>query len=98
MIGLADAGRRLNQSVEHRLEVEGGAADDLEHVASRGLVFESFLQFSGALARLIEQPGVLHRDDRLRGEVLQQRDLLLGEGAYLATMNIDDAEQRPFLA
>src|SRR5437763_516267 len=27
------------------------------------------------------EPRVLHRDDRLRREVLQQRDLLVGEGA-----------------
>ena len=27
----------------------------------------------------VEQPRILHRDDRLRREVLQQRDLLVGE-------------------
>ena len=34
---------------------------------------------SKRLARLGDEPRVLHRDDRLRGEVLQQRDLLVGE-------------------
>ena len=33
----------------------------------------------GALAQFAQEPRVLHRDDRLRGEVLQQRDLLVGE-------------------
>jgi hypothetical protein len=41
----------------------------------------SFQRFDGRgllierLARLCDEPGVFHRDDRLRGEILQQRDL-----------------------
>jgi hypothetical protein len=37
-IRLAQAGRRLDQCVEHRLQVEGRAADDLEHVGGGGLL------------------------------------------------------------
>jgi len=33
----------------------------------------------GALAQFAEQPRVLHGNHRLRGEVLQERNLLLGE-------------------
>ena len=43
-----------------------------KHLGGRGLLLQSF-------ARLGDQPRVLHRDDRLRREVLQQRDLLVGE-------------------
>ena len=38
---------------------------------------------SECLARLGDQPRVLHRDYRLRGEVLQQRDLFVGERPHL---------------
>ena len=31
----------------------------------------------------VNQPRVLHRNDRLRGEVLQQRDLFVGERTHL---------------
>jgi hypothetical protein len=58
----------FNQRVEHRLQVEGRAADDLEHIAGRGLVFERFLKIMGAVAQLVEQPRVLDRDHRLVGK------------------------------
>ena len=69
--GVAEPGGRFGEGVEHRLQVEGRAADDLEHVAGRGLVFERLLEVAGALAQFVEQPRVLHRDHRLGGEVLQ---------------------------
>ena len=81
----------FDQRVEHRLQIEGRPADDLEHVARRGLVFKRLFEVAGALAQFAEQPRVLHRDDRLRREVLQQRDLLVGERADLLAIN---GEQR----
>ena len=59
---LAQPRRRLEQRVEHRLEVEGRPADHLEHVRGRGLLLQRFTQ-------LVEQPRVLDRDDGLGGEV-----------------------------
>ena len=44
-------------------------------------------------AQLVEQPRVLDGDDGLRGEVLHQRDLLIGEWSYLLPINTDDADQ-----
>ena len=38
---LAQSGGRLDQRVEHRLEIEGRAADDLEHVGGGGLLLQS---------------------------------------------------------
>ena len=46
----------------------------------------------------VNQPRVLHRDHRLSGEVLQQRDLLVGERPHLLAEDRDDAEQRVILA
>ena len=40
VIRLAQTGRRFDQSVEHRLQIEGRAADDLEHVGSRSLLLQ----------------------------------------------------------
>jgi hypothetical protein len=55
------------------------AAVLVEHHDAIGHVVEGDAQFGLTLADFVEQPRVLDRDDRLRREVLQQRDLLVGE-------------------
>jgi hypothetical protein len=42
--------------------------------------------------RLGDKPRIFHRDHRLRREVLQQRDLLVGERPHFLTVNVDRAE------
>src|SRR5207342_1838747 len=68
-VRLAQLGGRPDEGIEHRLEVEGRAADDLEHVGGGGLLLERF-------AQLVEQARVLYGDDGLGGEVLHQLNLL----------------------
>ena len=51
----------------------------VEHGDTVAHVLERDAQFFLALADFVEQPRVLHRDHRLGGEVLQQRDLFVGE-------------------
>ncbi len=80
----------FDQRVEHRLQVESRAADDLEHIGGGGLLLKRF-------AQLAEQPGVLDGDDGLGGEILHQLDLLVGEGAHLLAVDGDRADQLPFL-
>ena len=63
----------------------------LQHLGGRGLLLQR-------LARLGDQPRVLHRDHRLRREILQQRDLLVGERPHLLAIDGDSAEQRIVLA
>jgi hypothetical protein len=58
--------------VEDRDEIAGGGIDDLEDFGGGGLLFQS-------LARLGDEPRVLHGDDCLRREIFQQRDLSFGE-------------------
>jgi hypothetical protein len=53
---------------------------------SRGLLLQR-------LARFGQEPGIFHRDDRLGREVLQERDLFVGEGLRLLTKGRDTAEQ-----
>ena len=62
LVRVAQPRRRFDQRVEHRLQVESRAADDLEHVGGRGLLLQR-------LAQLVEQAGVLDGDDGLGGEV-----------------------------
>src|SRR5207237_10414417 len=45
------------------------------------------------LARFGNEPRVLHRDDRLRGEVLQQRELLVAERPDFLPVDMNRAEQ-----
>ena len=51
----------------------------------------------GALAQLAKQPRVLDGDHGLLGEVLDQRDLLVGEGTDLLPEDRDRADQLVFL-
>ena len=82
-LGIANAGRVRQHGLEHGLQLARRAADDLEHLRRRGLLLQRFAEIVGALAQLVEQPGVLDGDDGLGGEVLHQLDLLVGEGAHL---------------
>src|SRR6266480_2227491 len=66
--GRAQPGRRLDQRVEHGLQVEGRAADDLEHIGGGGMLLQRF-------AQLVEQPCILDGDDGLVGESRDQLDL-----------------------
>ena len=60
------------------MDIDGRAADDLEHVAGRGLVFERFLEVAGAVLQFASSRAS-DRDDRLVGEGSHQFDLPVGE-------------------
>ena len=69
----------LRQRVEHRLQIEGRAADDLKHVGGGGLLLQRFAQVVCARLHLLKQPHILDCDHRLVGEGLNQLDLLVGK-------------------
>jgi hypothetical protein len=54
MIRIAKAGCRLSERIEHHLQIEGGPADDLEHVGGGGLLLQRLAQllFEIASARV----------------------------------------------
>src|SRR6516165_10122731 len=56
-IRAAKPGNRFDYCVQHRLHIGGRAADDLEHVAGRGLVLERLVALSSAFAKLTLQIG-----------------------------------------
>src|SRR5262249_16036747 len=71
-IRLTQPRRRFDQCVEHRLQLKGRAADDLEHVSGGGLLLQRFTQF-------VEQARVLNGNDGLLGEIADKLDLLFRE-------------------
>jgi hypothetical protein len=83
--------RRLGDRVEGRLDIGRRAGNDPQYLGCRGLALQ-------CLACLGDQPRVLHRDDRLRGKVLQQCDLFVGERPHLFAANDDYAKENIFLA
>ena len=74
-IGVAKPRRRFDQRVEHGLQIEGRAADHLEHVGGGGLLLQR-------LAQLVEQARVLDGDDGLVGEVLTSSICLSVNGSH----------------
>src|SRR5437899_894021 len=82
--------RLLQYRVEYRGEIAGRGVDDAEHLGGRGLLLQGF-------ARLGDQPRVLHRDDRLRREVFEESDLLVGERANLLAIEAKETEDLVFL-
>ena len=69
----------------------GERIDDLQYLCGRGLLLQ-------CLARLGHQPRVLHRDNGLRREILQQRDLLIGERPHLLAVKREVPKQPIILA
>ena len=59
----------------------------VEHGDAVAHVLEGDAEFLLALADFVQQPRVLHRDHRLGGEVLQQRDLLVGERPHFLAVD-----------
>jgi hypothetical protein len=95
-VGVAKLSSRFNEGSQHGLQIERGAADDLEHVGGGGLPLQRFAQLLRARLHLVEQPHVLNRDHGLVGERRSELDLLVGEGPYDAARQHDDADWRAF--
>ena len=70
-IGVAQSRRRLDERIEHRLQVEGRAADDLQHLGRRRLLLQRLGELGGARLHFLEQARILDRDDGLVGEGLE---------------------------
>jgi hypothetical protein len=75
LVGAAEPHRAFDERFQHGLEIERRAADDLQDLARRGLLFQRLGQLAIAGLEFLEQPHVLDGDDRLIGEGLQERDL-----------------------
>src|ERR1044071_4333996 len=65
----------------------------VEHHDAIAHVFESDPQFCLALADFAEESCILHCDDSLCGEILQQRNLFIAEWFHFLTVQHERAEQ-----
>src|SRR3954464_7304634 len=86
--------RRFDQSIEHCLQIERRAADDLEDVGGGGLLLKGLRKIARARLYLIEQPHILDRDHRLIGEGPDKLDVVGGERSGLLARDADDADWR----
>src|SRR5262249_6688516 len=96
-LGCADTRRILQHGLEHRLQLAGRTADNLQHLRGRGLLLQRFTEVVGALTQLVKEPRILDGDDGLGGEVLDQLDLLVGEWAHLLAIHANRANEFTFL-
>jgi hypothetical protein len=97
LVSVAQTGRRFDQRLQHCLEVEGRAADDLEPVGGGGLLLQGLRKIVCALPQLIEQSRVLDGDDRLAGKILKLRNLPVRKGPNLLSVNGNRADKRALL-
>jgi hypothetical protein len=91
VLGTAQPDRTLDQGLQDRLDVEGGAANQLQDVAGGRLLFQSLVQVPVSRLELREQPHVLDRDGRLVGEGRDQLDVLVREGPDLIPLQTEDS-------
>ena len=84
-----------HNSAEHRLEVKRGA-DRLTDFAQRFQLTNRVRQLARPRLQFFEQTDVFDGDDRLIGEGLEQRDLLVGERPKLRTTDQNAPMAHPF--
>jgi len=89
--GLAQTHRFFEHHVEDGRKIAGRGVDDAKHLSGGGLLLQGF-------AGLGQQPRVLYRDDRLRSEVLDERDFPVAERPNFKADSSDHAEQRTVFA
>src|SRR5215469_16484317 len=92
-IGLADTRGLLQHRVKNRRKLARRRTDDAQYFGCRRLLLQRLGQVVGALAQFVEQPRVLDGDDRLGGEVLDQRDLLVGKRPHFLAVDADGPDQ-----
>ena len=86
VICVAKFDRGLDQCIEHNLQIERRAADNLEHIGRRGLLLQR-------LPQLTEQARVFDGDDGLSSEALHQRDLLVRKRTDILATHEKDTNQ-----
>ena len=84
--GAAQAGRVVQDDIEHRLVVGGRLADAAQDLAGRGLALQELTQFRGASLQDLEQAHVLDRDHGLVGEGAHQLDVFLLERLHVLSV------------
>ena len=92
-VGVAQPRRGFEQRVEHRLQVESRATDDLQHLAGRGLVFERFLQIARAIAHSFSSRAFSIAMTACAAK-FSSSAICLSENGHFLTVNIDETQNR----
>ena len=92
LVGLGEAGRRIDDGIEHRPERKLRPRHDLEHARDRRLLREAFGQFLLPRLQFVKQPRILDGDDGLISEGLDKLDLAGSERFDLVATDDDDAD------
>src|SRR6516162_10271242 len=92
LVSVAEACGGFDQRVEHRPQLNGGATDDLEHVAGCGKLVHRTGEFSLTIAQFLEQARILDRDHCLVGEAGCEFDLFVRKRFDAGTVNAEYAE------
>ena len=82
VICIAQSRRGLNERIERAMQIESRPADHLQNVGCGSLLFQGFGQLARSNLHPLEQTGILHRDQRLLCEGIDEGDLAFGEGAH----------------
>ena len=85
--GFAETHGIRQHDLKYRLQLARRAGNDVQHLRGCVLLLQCLGEITRALAQLVEQPGVLDGDDGLRGEIIHQLDLLVGERAHLLAVD-----------
>ena len=91
-IRLAQPRGRFDKCIEHCLQIEGRAADNLEDVGGGSLLLQRFAQIFRPLAQFLEKTCVLNGDNGLSGEVGDQLNLLVRKRPHFFTVDVDGAD------
>src|SRR5215469_3588767 len=83
--------RLFQYRIKYRREIAGRGIDDLQDLCGRGLLLQ-------CLTRLGDEPRILHCDDRLRGEILDEPNFLVRERSHFLAVNIEGSKQESVLA
>jgi hypothetical protein len=77
--GVANSDRVLQHGCKYRLQIAGGAADNLQHLRRSSLLLKRLSEFARSLLLALEQSRVFDGDNGLVRKALNQLDLLVGE-------------------
>src|SRR5262249_57330029 len=93
-LGSTKPRRVLKERCQYQLKIERRAAYELEHFRCGCLLVERLGKVSVACLELIEQSHVLYRYDALVGEGFQERNVAVGEPAWLLSCDSNHADRR----
>src|SRR5262249_4646387 len=85
----------FGHGLKDRVQIKGGATDDIEYLRRGSLLFQRLGEFARASLLRLKQACVLDGNYRLVGEGLDQLDLFLGERPNLGSVQKKNANRNP---